>query len=434
MKKSLRLLIILLVSVLALTTMTGCTLNYNKYVGVTEAVINDDGELVITYDDGTTSNLGKVVGKDGKDGINGGVGNGGDSITIVGGEDNTALATSLGLTSSVNVIASFDKGSGTSLESYASAGAGVIYKLDKSTGDAYIITNYHVVYDSSSNTGIAKELTVYLYGMEWSNYGITAEYIGGSMTYDIAVLRIKDSDALKSGAYTEAKIANSETICVGDTAIAIGNPDSMGISASVGIISVDSEYITMLGADGVTDVTFRVMRIDTAVNPGNSGGGLYNANGELIGIVNAKRIDNTLENIGYAIPSNIAVRVADSLIYYCADKTATTMKKPLMGVTIEMSGSSMVIDEETARVSIKETITVKEVSAGSAADGVLEVGDIFVNAYYGDISFEVTRQYQIIDLMLLVRAGETVSYDVIRNGETVRVDVLITSSCLSAVS
>ena len=97
---------------------------------------------------------------------------------------------------------------------------------------------------------------------------------------------------------------------VGSSAIAIGNAQGLGISSTSGVVSVDSEYITMTAADGKTAVAFRVMRVDTAINSGNSGGGMYDDNGNLIGIVNAKIVYDGVENIGYAIPSNGAVSVA----------------------------------------------------------------------------------------------------------------------------
>ena len=428
MKKRRALILSLLLIACILFSFTACSLTYNSYVGITSAEINKKGELIITYEDGKTENLGKVVGKDGDNSTGG--------ITVVGGEGSNAVAVSAGLRSAVSIIASFEKSSTSLLgkESYASAGAGVIYSLDKNNGDAYIITNYHVVYDSESLTGVSNAISVYFFGKEWSEYKVDAEYVGGSMTYDIAVLKITDCELLIGSDYSAVTVADSETIHVGDAAIAIGNPDSMGISATIGIISVDSEYITMTGADGVTEISFRVMRIDTAVNPGNSGGGLFNAKGELIGIFNAMTHDSTLENIAYSIPTNIAVRVAESIIYYCDGTDDITIKKPLMGVTIETVGSSAVYNPDTGRVTVAEQIAVREVTVGSAADGKLMAGDVFKTAYFEDISFDVTRQHQIIDLMLLVRAGDTVSYDVIRNGETVRVDILITEASLTQVA
>ena len=436
MKKQFTLVILLIVCIITMTALTSCSFAYNKYIGPESFSINEKGELIVTYDDGAVQNLGRVVGQDGKNGKNGKDGEGsGNSIIVNGGESTTPLAVSSGLRSSLNIVSAFERQNSSfyGQESYLSGGAGVIYKLDEETGEAYIITNYHVVYDSESITGIASLIKIYLYGKEWEEYAIEAEFVGGSMMYDIAVLKVSNSEILKDAGYSAVNVGDSDKMYVGDTAIAIGNPDGMGISASTGILSVDSEYITLTGADGVTDIQFRVMRFDTAVNPGNSGGGLFNDSGELIGIVNAKRMDSSLESIGFAIPSNIATRVADSIIYYCDETDCVTMSKALMGVTVETLATSLIYDEETGRVSVLEATGVREVSQGSAADGVLLPGDVFVRAYFEDMTIEVTRQHQIIDLMLLVRAGDTVSYDVIRNGEITRVDVLLTEDSLTSV-
>ena len=212
-------------------------------------------------------------------------------------------------------------GAVTGTKETASAGSGVIYKLDKENGDAYIITNYHVVFNGNSTTGISDRIYVYLYGMEMMNsdgntYAIPAAYVGGSMNYDIAVLKITGSEILKNSNAVEATVANSDEVSILDTAIAIGNPGAAGLSATSGCINVDSEEITVGfdTASGTVSVTLRVMRTDAAVNSGNSGGGLFNEKGELIGIVNAKDADDSVDNIGYAIPSNIARAIADNAI------------------------------------------------------------------------------------------------------------------------
>ena len=185
------------------------------------------------------------------------------------------------LLSSVSIVCQFEiaydnifYGSGTTTTS--SSGSGVIYKLDKSTGSAYIITNYHVVYaaESVSADKISRNINVYLYGGETGEQAIPATFIGGAMNYDVAVLYIENSDILKNSDAKAVEFADSNEIAVGQTAIAIGNAQGKGISATSGVISVDSENLTMTAADNVTSVTFRVMRVDCAVNKGNSGGGL----------------------------------------------------------------------------------------------------------------------------------------------------------------
>ena len=240
------------------------------------------------------------------------------------------------------------------------AGAGVIYQLDKDRGDAFIITNYHVVHnaDSTSSDGIAEELVIFLYGMEYNEYAISAEYVGGSSVYDIAVLRVNNSDVLRSSSAVAATIADSSEVSILQTAIVIGNPEALGLSATVGAINVDSEYIEMELSTGEKG-QMRVMRVDAAVNEGNSGGGLYDKSGNLIGIVNAKIISSSVDNMGYAIPSNIAIGVAQSIIDYCYGTSNRSMYKCLIGITLVTDSSSCVYDTETGKVMIRETVAIE---------------------------------------------------------------------------
>ena len=207
---------------------------------------------------------------------------------------------------------------------------------------AFVITNYHVVYDSDSDTDnhVSDQIYLYLYGMEDEAYAIPATYVGGSANYDIAVLRVEQSEVLKSavdsGSAAAVTVGDSDVVLPGETAIAIGNPSATGLSGlsvTRGIVSVDSEYITMTAADDSGEVSFRVIRIDAPVNSGNSGGGLYNDAGELIGIVNAKINSVELESIGYAIPSNVARAIADNIIDYCYGADCETVMRGMLGTT-----------------------------------------------------------------------------------------------------
>ena len=224
------------------------------------------------------------------------------------GESGVTFAASVGLRSVVSVYAGF--GSNTS------AGSGVIYKLNVVAGSAFIITNYHVVYHSSY--GVSESISCYLFGMESADYAIPATFVGGSPNYDIAVLRIDDSKIIRAagarGSIAAASLANSDYVFPGQSAIAIGNPNASGISVTSGIVSVDSEQLSMQSSTGSGYVQLRVIRIDTAVNSGNSGGGLFDEDGKIIGIVNAKIASTSVENIGYAIPSNVARAIADNII------------------------------------------------------------------------------------------------------------------------
>ena len=406
--------------------------NSSYAIGIENTEINEKGELIVIYSDGTEQNLGIVVGKDGADG----------ALNITSNDASVSAASSKGLRSAVSIVCNFQAtvqqggwrpgSSGSITKDYSSEGSGVIYQIDKTEGDAFIITNYHVVYDTSSNTenGISNDINVYLYGSEFEEQAIKATYVGGSLYYDIAVLYVEDSEILASSNACAVEVANSDNVSVGDSAIAIGNAQGLGISSTSGIVSVDSEYITMTAADGRTEVSFRVMRVDTAINSGNSGGGLYDDEGNLIGIVNAKIVYDGVENIGYAIPSNVAVSIAENIIDYCYGKDVERVQRALLGITVSASDSKAVLDSATGLITIEETVSVYEVSSGYLADGILQIGDILVSATVNDNTTDITRQYHIIDMMLDVRVGDVVTLSILRGGEEKIVSITITKDCL----
>ncbi len=324
-------------------------------------------------------------------------------------------------------------GSGNSTFSqYISAGSGVIYKLDKNNGNAIIITNQHVVYSGSSkNNGVYENIDIFLYGAEHDSMAIDASYIGGSVYYDIAILFVSGSDAIKNSDVMAAELANSNDIYPGQTAIAVGNPANYGISVTKGIISTASEYIAMSSIDGGSTITLRVIRVDAAVNSGNSGGGLFNGAGQLIGIVNAKSADLTIENIGYAIPVNVARAIADNILHYCADGSHITVMRTMLGITVEVIDSRTVYDSENGTVEIDETIGVQSVTEGSLAHAVLKAGDIINSVKIGTADeIAVTRQYHVIDAMLDARVGDTVVFNVTRDNKELNLTIKITSECL----
>lgn len=418
-----------LVLVLTITSIAFCGKSRTE---VDSAKINERGELVIVFSDGSEQNVGAIS-------------NEGTTINISSSDESVAHAAAAGLVSAVSVTSHFEKtvnnsyggffpgfGSGSSTSSYSSEGAGVIYKLDRESGSAFIITNYHVVYDSASNSsdGISEKIEVYLWGAEGENYAIPAEYVGGSLYYDIAVLYVENCPALVNSVYNSVSVADSDSVSVGASAIAVGNPRGEGIAASLGIVSVASEYITMTAANAQSTVSFRVIRVDTAVNSGNSGGGLYNSAGQLIGIVNAKIVDNKVENIGYAIPSVVATAVADNIIDNCFGSENRSVKRALIGVTLGSSGSHAVVDTETGALRIEEKVSVAEVAADGAASGRLLVGDEIRSITVGGKTVDVTRGYHLIDAMIAARVGDTVKIDIVRSGEQMSVEIPITESVI----
>lgn len=354
-----------------------------------------------------------------------------NNITITGGSSDVAYAAASGLRSIVSVYASSRNSSG--------AGSGVIFRLNEETGSAFVITNYHVVYMSGSyfqKGGICDEIYLFLYGMESDLYAIPAVFVGGSANYDIAVLYVENSDVLKTavanGSVAAATVADSDLLTPGETAIAIGNPEASGISVTTGIVSVDSEYITMTASVGSGEVELRVIRIDTAVNSGNSGGGLFDAEGRLIGIVNAKISSSDVENIGYAIPSNVARAIADNIIDYCFETKCETVMRGILGVTVGVSALSTEFDTETGKFGRIEEVYIHEIVSGGLAEEILQANDVILSITVGNSTKAVTRQHHLIDAMLDVRVGDTVSLTVLRGGKEITVSTVITEDCLTA--
>jgi serine protease Do len=164
---------------------------------------------------------------------------------------------------------------------------------------------------------------------------------------------------------------------------------------------------------------------------GNSGGGIFDDKGNLIGIVIAKTVYNGVENIGYAIPSNVAVSIADNIIYYCYGTDEESVKRALLGITVSISDSKAVYDSETGIISIEETVFIYDVGTGSIAQGALMAGDILISATISGNTKEITRQHHIIDMMLDARIGDVVTLNILRGGEEKNVSFTITQDCLA---
>ncbi len=360
------------------------------------------------------------------------------NVTINATEDASRLGAAKALLSVVSIECGFEElvtsgwfgSSQTSLRETLYYGSGVIYRLDKEKGDAYVITNYHVVYNSASiaEDHISDDIKLYLYGQENEADAIAAEFVGGSANYDIAVLKVTSSAVLKQSIAAPATFANSDKVSVLDTAIAIGNPAGMGISATAGYVSVDSEEIT-LSVTNTSYVSMRVMRVDTAVNGGNSGGGLFDESGNLIGIVNAKIADSSIENIAYAIPSNVAKHLTDSIL---SDKDGIATRC-VLGVVPAISASKAVYDTETGKISIIETVSISSLSDGSFAEGKLSEGDVIRSITIDGTTIEIQRKFQLIENMFAARVGSTVVFKIERNGQTMNVSFTITEDMVTVM-
>lgn len=246
--------------------------------------------------------------------------------------------------------------------SIASEGSGVIYKKDGNS--AYVVTNNHVV-DGASQLEI----------MLSDGTKVVGDLVGADTYSDIAVVKIA-SDKVK----TVAEFADSDKITVGETAVAIGSPLGTDYANSVtqGIVSSLSRTVTMTNDDGET-ISTNAIQTDAAINPGNSGGALINVEGQVIGI-NSSKISstsdtgsgNSVEGMGFAIPSNDVVKIINQL------EANGKVIRPALG--IKMANLSDLPTTTISRLNIPTSVTagvvVASVQSGMPAEGTLNKYDV----------------------------------------------------------
>ena len=431
--------------ILILTVVFSLTSCLNTFIDILAPEINENGESdgvkennEVNNGNGTSSGSGNVnTGNEGAGGNENTSGEpSGDDTHSTGflpgsGSEVQITQASKALLSVVSIVSKFEVNYG----SQGSVGSGVIYKLDKESGDAYIITNYHVVFNRYATTKghISNDISLYLYGQELSEYKIPATYVGGSLTQDLAVLKVEGSEVLKNSYARAADVGSSDAIAVMDKVIVIGNPEGYGLSVTTGIVSVDSETLNMTGADAQTGLSLRVIRIDAAVNEGNSGGGLFDESGNLIGIVNAKRTGSEIDNIAYAIPISYAKNFCENILYYC-DGDNITPYKCLLGVTVTAKVMGIVPDPETGRIIKAELVEVSELTSTSIFTDKLTAGDVILSITVDGVTKEVTRMHHLIDHVLTAKVGSSVTVCFERNGETLTETVIVPDSALTAVN
>ncbi|MGM8212829.1 S1C family serine protease [Virgibacillus sp. W0430] len=217
----------------------------------------------------------------------------------------------------------------------AGSGSGVIYK--KQDGYAYVVTNHHVIEN-------ADVIEVVL----WDETTKEAELLGTDLFSDLAVLRMEDDDVDQV-----IEMGSSESVKVGEPAIAIGNPLGMFLgSVTQGIVSGKQRTVPQdFNQDGRADWQAEVIQTDAAINPGNSGGALINMEGQLIGI-NSMKINQTVaEGLGFAIPVDIARPIIQEL------EETGKVTRPYLGVEIYAL-------EEVPKVEWRNTLNLPDTVKG----------------------------------------------------------------------
>ena len=262
------------------------------------------------------------------------------------------------------------------------AGSGVII-----SSDGYILTCAHVVSGAS-------QITVTIGDTDY-----TATVVSEDDTSDVAVLKI-DATGL-----TPATVGDSDSLSVGDSVLAVGNPlGELGGTVPSGIVSALNRSVTIQGSSSTN--TMSLIQMDASVSPGNSGGGLFNMNGELIGLVNAKSSSSDAEGLGFAIPINDAIQVAQDLL-----ENGYVSGRPYMGITY-----IAVTDAQTAaqlNVNAYGVYVVDVVQGGPADKAGLKAGDRIVSID----GTEIAQKDDLGTLMQQHTAGDTLSITVARDGQ-----------------
>lgn len=272
----------------------------------------------------------------------------------------------------------------------AASGSGFIL-----TSDGYILTNYHVVEDSSA-------ITVTLYDGD----AYDAELIGYDESNDIAVLKVDAEDL------PPVVLGDSDSLYVGDSVMAIGNPlGELTFSLTAGLVSALDREVTMSNG-----VTMDLIQTDCAINSGNSGGALFNLYGEVVGITNAKYSSNgsmgeaSIDNIGFAIPINSVMSIVQGIIengYF---------SKPYVGIQISN------VSEEMLNYGVPQGVVVEVVEEESPAQkGGLQVNDIIV-----EVNGEaIADSDQLVDLVAASQPNTELNVKVYRKGEEVTLQIVV---------
>lgn len=253
-------------------------------------------------------------------------------------------------------------------------GSGVIY-----SADGYIITNDHIYKDIPN----AKFIIITADGKEYD-----AHFVGGDLKSDLAVLKTE------SGSFTPAVFGDSSKVVSGETTVAIGCPSGPydGLILTTGSISSPAIRVT----NERTSYSAKMIQTDAAINPGSSGGGLFDAFGHVIGITASKTTGENVERMGYAIPSNTAVKVATSII-----ANGTVVGRGKLGITYVEYNS---IHERVYGDAVAG-LAIQSISAESDFNNAgVKVGDVIVAVNDN----KLFRANELLDVVESKSAGEKI--------------------------
>ncbi len=278
---------------------------------------------------------------------------------------------------------------GSYFQQYVDSGAGSGVIIAK---EGYVITNHHVI-DGAVEISVTTKDGVY-----------PATLVGSEAKSDIAVLKIEASGL------QAAEFGSSAELVTGDSAIVIGNPLGLEFAdtMTIGYVSATERVVQ------ISEYIMTLIQVDAAVNPGNSGGPLINSQGQVVGVVNAKISQDAVEGIGFAIPIDTAMTIAQDLIDH-----GYVTNRPMLGITVQS-----ISEQQAAYYGYEPGITVTEVSPGSCAEqGGMKVGDKIL-AFNG---VEVSNATELNFEKDKCSVGDTVTITIERDGQQMDLTIVLSA-------
>lgn len=286
-----------------------------------------------------------------------------------------------------------------------STGTGFIYKTKG--GKAYIMTNNHVI-DSADSVAVE---------FNDSSERITATIVGGDKYADIAVLTIKDNN------YKTVEIGENDSLKLGDTIFTVGSPMGITYKGTVtkGILSGKERMVAVNITGNSSDYYMKVIQIDAAVNPGNSGGPLCDVSGKVIGIISLKIVQDEVEGMGFAIP------IEDALKYANLIEEGGQISRPYLGISMLDITEEYYLWQNRIVVpeGVNEGVAVVSVEKDTPADkGGLKKGDIITKINDTKTGNLAEFRYELYKY----NVGDKIKLTVNRNGKEQSISVTLGKS------
>jgi len=286
-----------------------------------------------------------------------------------------------------------------------STGSGFVYEIEGN--DAHIITNHHVIDDSTKITVVFSDKT-----------SVEATLVASDAIVDIAVISVPKKSILKV-----ALLGDSDQVKLGNKVVAIGSPLGYDFMNSVtqGYVSgLDRTIDVDVNGDKVPDSKIDLIQIDAAINPGNSGGPLVSSQGQIIGVNTIKNFATGIESMGFSIPINQAKEYADELVEF------KKVIRPTFGigyVDVAAMPPGMIKD-----LKVDHGIHINQILKDRPADKAgLEPGDVIISVNGVEIYNAIEFTYQLFKY----NPGNEIVVEYYREGEKEEITVMLDDSGLN---